>query len=49
VTREHADHVTGVIQFAPGVVLIKAAGHTPGSQMVHVRLASGKEVMLVGR
>ena len=33
---------------AAGVVLIKAPGHTPGSQMVYVRLASGKEVLLIG-
>jgi glyoxylase-like metal-dependent hydrolase (beta-lactamase superfamily II) len=33
---------------APGVVLLKAPGHTPGSQMVYVRLASGHEVLLVG-
>lgn len=33
---------------APGVVLIKAPGHTPGSQMVHIRLASGQEVILAG-
>jgi glyoxylase-like metal-dependent hydrolase (beta-lactamase superfamily II) len=33
---------------APGVVLIKAPGHTPGSQMVYVRLASGREVVLAG-
>lgn len=33
---------------APGVVLIKAPGHTPGSQMVYVQLASGKEVLLIG-
>lgn len=33
---------------APGVVLIKAPGHTPGSQMVYVRLASGQEVILAG-
>jgi glyoxylase-like metal-dependent hydrolase (beta-lactamase superfamily II) len=33
---------------APGVVLLRAAGHTPGSQMVYVRLASGQEVLLVG-
>jgi len=33
---------------APGVVLIKAPGHTPGSQMVYVRLASGKEILLIG-
>jgi glyoxylase-like metal-dependent hydrolase (beta-lactamase superfamily II) len=33
---------------APGVVLVKAPGHTPGSQMVYVRLASGKEILLIG-
>lgn len=33
---------------APGMVLLKAPGHTPGSQMVYVRLASGQEVLLVG-
>jgi glyoxylase-like metal-dependent hydrolase (beta-lactamase superfamily II) len=36
------------IPIAPGVVLIKAAGHTPGSQMVYVRLESGQEVILAG-
>ena len=36
------------LPIAPGVVLIKAAGHTPGSQMVYVKLASGKEMILVG-
>ena len=33
---------------APGVVLIKAPGHTPGSQMVYVRLASGREYLFMG-
>jgi glyoxylase-like metal-dependent hydrolase (beta-lactamase superfamily II) len=33
---------------APGVVLIRAAGHTPGSQMVFVSLASGREYLLIG-
>lgn len=33
---------------APGVVLIKAPGHTPGSQMIYVRLASGIEILLIG-
>lgn len=33
---------------APGLVLIKAAGHTPGSQMVYVALASGREYLLAG-
>ncbi len=33
---------------APGVVLIKAPGHTPGSQFVYVQLASGKEILIAG-
>ena len=33
---------------APGVVLIKAPGHTPGSQMVFVQLADGREVLCLG-
>jgi glyoxylase-like metal-dependent hydrolase (beta-lactamase superfamily II) len=33
---------------APGVVLIEAPGHTPGSQMVYVRTADGKEVLFIG-
>jgi glyoxylase-like metal-dependent hydrolase (beta-lactamase superfamily II) len=33
---------------APGVVLIKAAGHTPGSQMVYVQRADGKEYLFLG-
>ncbi len=33
---------------APGVVLIKTGGHTPGSQMVFVQLADGREILLVG-
>jgi len=33
---------------APGVVLIKAPGHTPGSQMVYVQTASGTELLLIG-
>jgi glyoxylase-like metal-dependent hydrolase (beta-lactamase superfamily II) len=33
---------------APGMVLVKAAGHTPGSQMVYVQLNSGQELLLVG-
>ncbi|WP_158623471.1 MBL fold metallo-hydrolase [Corallococcus sp. CA053C] len=32
----------------PGVVLIKAPGHTPGTQLVYVRLADGRELLLVG-
>ncbi len=37
-----------VMAVAPGVVLKKAAGHTPGSQMVFVELASGIELLFVG-
>ncbi len=33
---------------APGVVLIKTPGHTPGSQLVYVRLASGQEIIIAG-
>ena len=38
----------GTMAFAPGIVLVKAAGHTPGSQMVYVALQSGKELLLAG-
>jgi glyoxylase-like metal-dependent hydrolase (beta-lactamase superfamily II) len=34
--------------FAPGIALIKAPGHTPGSQMVYVALQSGREYLLIG-
>ena len=33
---------------APGVVLIKAPGHTPGHQMIYVRLAQGTEFVFIG-
>lgn len=33
---------------APGVVLIKAPGHSPGSQMVYVVMDNGEEFMFVG-
>ncbi|WP_375770292.1 MBL fold metallo-hydrolase [Archangium gephyra] len=32
----------------PGLVLIKAPGHTPGTQLLYVRLADGREFLLVG-
>ena len=32
----------------PGVVLIKAAGHTPGHQMIYVRVAEGTEYVFIG-
>lgn len=33
---------------APGMVLIKAPGHTPGGQMVYIQLQNGVEYLLVG-
>jgi glyoxylase-like metal-dependent hydrolase (beta-lactamase superfamily II) len=33
---------------APGMVLIKAPGHTPGHQMVYARLASEREYLFIG-
>jgi len=33
---------------APGVVLIRARGHTPGSQMIYVRRADGHEYIFMG-
>lgn len=33
---------------APGIVLIKAPGHTPGSQMVFVRTSAGAEYLFLG-
>ena len=33
---------------APGVVLIRAAGHTPGSQMIYVKTQSGAEFLFTG-
>jgi len=32
---------------APGVVLIRAAGHTPGAQYVFIQLANGREVLVL--
>ncbi|MGQ0587297.1 MAG: MBL fold metallo-hydrolase [Gammaproteobacteria bacterium] len=37
-----------LLAIAPGVVLVKAPGHTPGSQMVYVRRADGRELLLLG-
>jgi glyoxylase-like metal-dependent hydrolase (beta-lactamase superfamily II) len=33
---------------APGIVLIKAPGHTVGSQIIYVRLADNSEYLLIG-
>jgi glyoxylase-like metal-dependent hydrolase (beta-lactamase superfamily II) len=38
----------GMKAIAPGVVLIRAPGHTPGSQMVYVRRADGREFIFMG-
>jgi len=44
-TPLHYEHLYAL---APGVVLIKAPGHSPGSQIVYVRLANGHELLLIG-
>jgi glyoxylase-like metal-dependent hydrolase (beta-lactamase superfamily II) len=36
------------LRVAPGVVLVAAPGHTPGSQLAYVRLQGGREYLLVG-
>jgi glyoxylase-like metal-dependent hydrolase (beta-lactamase superfamily II) len=33
---------------APGIVLVKSPGHTPGSQMVFVKTAGGREYLFLG-
>lgn len=38
----------GPTRIAPGVVMIPAPGHTPGSVMFFVKLADGKEVLFIG-
>jgi glyoxylase-like metal-dependent hydrolase (beta-lactamase superfamily II) len=37
-----------LLAVAPGVVLIKAPGHTPGSQLVYVQRQDGRELILTG-
>jgi glyoxylase-like metal-dependent hydrolase (beta-lactamase superfamily II) len=39
---------TGYRPVAPGVVLVKAPGHTPGSQIIYVQRADGQEYLFVG-
>ena len=39
---------TGSHEVAPGVVLIEAPGHTPGSQWIYIQRADGAELLLVG-
>lgn len=36
-----------VVPIAPGVVVVRAAGHTPGMQMVYARRADGEEFLFV--
>jgi glyoxylase-like metal-dependent hydrolase (beta-lactamase superfamily II) len=38
----------GAAPLAPGVVLLEAPGHTPGSQMVYVQTAGGTEFLFIG-
>jgi glyoxylase-like metal-dependent hydrolase (beta-lactamase superfamily II) len=38
----------GIRAIAPGVVLIRAPGHSPGSQMIFVRQADGREFLFAG-
>jgi glyoxylase-like metal-dependent hydrolase (beta-lactamase superfamily II) len=38
----------GLYAVAPGVVLQKAPGHSPGSQLVYVELANGNRFLFVG-
>jgi glyoxylase-like metal-dependent hydrolase (beta-lactamase superfamily II) len=37
-----------LLAVAPGVVLIKAPGHTPGSQLVYVQRQDGRELIFTG-
>lgn len=52
ITPEMASHYDVVdydkyLPIGPGMVLIKAPGHTPGSQMVYVALESGREYLFI--
>jgi glyoxylase-like metal-dependent hydrolase (beta-lactamase superfamily II) len=53
ITPDMASHYNVVdyekfLPFGPGVALIKAPGHTPGSQMVYAALESGREYLFIG-
>jgi glyoxylase-like metal-dependent hydrolase (beta-lactamase superfamily II) len=37
-----------ILPVAPGIVLIKSPGHTPGHQMVYIQLSSGEEFLFIG-
>ena len=52
-TAEQRARITPVdyaetLRVAPGVVLLRAPGHTPGSQIVYVRPQRGKALLLIG-
>ncbi len=40
--------LTKPIAIAPGVIMIGAAGHTPGSVLFYVRLRNGEEIIFIG-
>jgi len=46
--RYHVIDYDKYMAFAPGWTLVKAAGHTPGSQMMFITLDSGREYLLIG-
>src|SRR5262245_59196434 len=46
--RYHIIDYDRYMAFAPGWTLIKAAGHTPGSQMMFIALESGRDYLLIG-
>jgi glyoxylase-like metal-dependent hydrolase (beta-lactamase superfamily II) len=46
--RYHIIDYDKYMAFAPGWTLVKAAGHTPGSQMMFITLDSGREYLLIG-
>jgi glyoxylase-like metal-dependent hydrolase (beta-lactamase superfamily II) len=37
-----------ILPVAPGIVLIKSPGHTPGHQMIYIRVAGGEEYLFIG-
>lgn len=39
---------SSILPVAPGVVLIKAAGHTPGEIMIYTKLENGREFIFTG-
>ncbi|HUQ13886.1 MAG TPA: MBL fold metallo-hydrolase [Novosphingobium sp.] len=47
-TALHPFRYRGLAPVAPGVVLIRTPGHTPGSQMIFVTMADGREILFAG-